>query len=96
MWTEITKKPECSDRELGEVIVGITKLLNDGDFQAFDDFLRDEDVENTSILIMTACLRTSFMARDRLPNWKNYLQRCHVVVQNLGEEDADDLFRGLW
>jgi len=90
---KLQKKQECSDREIGEVIVGISELLNAGDFQTFDDFLRDSDVGNTSIIMMTTCLRTPFLARDRLPNWKTYLQRSYV--KNRGQEDPDELFRGL-
>lgn len=95
MWIEITTKKDVSDKELGYVVDKINKMLHAGEFQEIDDLLRDADVGNTSIVVMIACLRVPFVVRDRLPNWKPYLQRCYTAVQNLGQ-DADRLFRGLY
>jgi len=95
-WFEITTKPDPSDKDIGEVMLGISNLLNAGDFQIFDDFLRDAEAEEMSIVMMINLLRTSFMGRKKLHNWVGFLHRAYDVVQIRGQDNADKVFRGLF
>ena len=94
LWNDTIIKEDPSTAELKYILEQLLSMIHHDRFEELDGLLRDMDVEKISIDGMVACLRTPFVVRDRLPNWKPYVQRCYEEFANRGE-DADGLCRGL-
>jgi hypothetical protein len=76
-------------------IVAISVLLNNEKFSEFD-FVIEKLIENfekiSSKQFLISMLRTSFMARKKLSNWKLLVAKCHETGK-LSKEELKGLIR---
>ena len=81
--------------QIDEVFKKIDDLCQAGDFDAIDSLIRELNVSELSITMILSWVAITKPARDRLPSWPQFREKCEERVRFLAPERAHRLLRGL-
>jgi hypothetical protein len=90
-WAEISmsNRDHLSLSQIGEVMDEITNSLNAGDFSGVNESLRHIRIDRMSIDAIVTVARVSFLARNDLRNWADFVQRARAEIIARGEEEEN-------
>ena len=85
---------DASTEELANIITEIEVYLGKEEYNDISRILATINVANVQFLKSIAILRTTYMHRDRIKNWKDFYDRVYIFLSEIGR-NPDYLLRGL-
>lgn len=91
---DLDLRGEVDAKKLVPIYIELQRALAEGRTEEYSEFLKSLNVEELEITPMMGVSRLSFMWRDSIPHWKEYVAKIRDEIERRGE-DAEKILTGL-